>query len=928
MTGSPRNPGPFRCEAAITFDQSDPAGILFFGNVFPLAHRAFERMLADAGIAWADWFASDTWTIPITRASADFSAPLPAGRTAELEVVVADLRTSAFALSVTVISPVRGFFTAFPCAEGQPDTSSVNARPGFPTPNLVVASPDSVGKVCLFSSKGGQVIVDVSGWWAPGLNRFTPIDPVRAYDTRKLAEPVMLPAGDIRAVVVGGEFVPDDAVAVTVNVAAINPDGNGFMTVFPCGVEPPLASNLNVKAGERRAVGAIVELGNTGEAAGKICVTGSATTHFIVDVTGYDAPSSPWSPDVVLEPLPDTRVLDTRDPSLPGTRFDGETFQRFDLTDSVPGPDETVAAVLNVVAVRADRASFVTVYPCQSPRPTTSSLNYDLDQTANLVVTALSDDGEVCIFTNSSVDIVVDLVGVYAGPADSLVNQLSLTDDTDGFLVPDQQFEVDGPEYTLRCDAETELGLQLGVAPRVTARLNDVVVERDPVDPNLTVTIAPDDPITVELQRGAVEDTYSFRCLPADFPPFTVTRTGENAPGWYLTEMGWDGSGSAVFIVILDERGVPVWYKRTDRRLIDLKALSNGNLVASPVNGFGFGIDGESGHRIMDLDGKLVAEHLTDSTDFPVDHHEYAEILGAPAGEGRAVISYSVKTDIDLSSLTLTSDDANAPCDPSVVATGQRIMDNTIREVDGDNTLLWEWSAFDNFLVEESTYALCFDNRLPDEPENEDDKAEADLFHINGLQRIDENGCGVAECDYLVTARHLDGAFRLDRVTGAVEWIVSSRVPDPDNPVPNDDLLLEIVDDPFDGPLRMHDARLVGDILTMHDNRTGTGGPSRVVTYRIDTTNGTATLVDQIDNPSGATSGAFGSARITPDGSMLVDWGRLQPMFIEYDSSGAELMRIEMAPGQAAYRIVKYAPDQFDAEVLRLAAGGSVEAPT
>ena len=60
---------------------------------------------------------------------------------------------------------------------------------------------------------------------------------------------------------------------------------------------------------------------------------------------------------------------------------------------------------------------------------------------------------------------------------------------------------------------------------------------------------------------------------------------------------------------------------------------------------------------------------------------------------------------------------------------------------------------------------------------------------------------------------------------------------------------------------------------------------------------------------------------------MLVDWGQLQPMFIEYDQSGAELMRI-VAPGQAAYRIVKYAPEQFDAEVLRAKAGGSVEAPT
>ena len=385
--------------------------------------------------------------------------------------------------------------------------------------------------------------MDVSGWWSPGSNRFTPIDPIRAYDTRELPEPVMLPAGAIRAIDVGGEFVPDDAVAVAVNVAAVNPEDRGFMTVFPCGVEPPLASNLNFKTGERRAVAAIVELGAAGEAAGKICVTVSAATHFIVDVTGYDAPSSPWSPDVTLATLPDTRVVDTREPSLPGTRFDGETFQRFDLSDAIPSPDETVAAVLNVVAVRADRESFATVYPCQSPRPTTSSLNYDLDQTANLVVTALSDDGEICIFTNSPVDIVVDLVGVFAGPEGSLVNQLSLTDDTDEFLVPDQQFEIDGPDYTIRCDADVEVRLRLGVAPRVTARSTASWSSVTRSSRTSSSSIAPDEAITVELERGAAENAYSFRCLPTDFPPFTVTRSGENAPGWYLTELGWGGPG-------------------------------------------------------------------------------------------------------------------------------------------------------------------------------------------------------------------------------------------------------------------------------------------------------------------------------------------------------------------------------------------------
>ena len=264
---------------------------------------------------------------------------------------------TAFALSVTVISPVKGFFTAFPCAAGLPGTSSVNARAGFPTPNLVVATPDSGDRVCLYSNRGGHVVVDVSGWWADGPNRFTPIDPVRAYDTRELAEPVKLPADAIRAVDVGGAFVPDDAVAVTVNLAAVAPETRGFLVVYPCGLPAPLASNLNFKAGEKRAASAIVEIGSVdAAAAGKVCVTGNADTHFLLDVTGYIAPSSPTSPDLVLTPLPDERVVDTRDATVAGVRFAAGVPQEFDLGASVDRPDDMVAAVLNVVAVQADRA--------------------------------------------------------------------------------------------------------------------------------------------------------------------------------------------------------------------------------------------------------------------------------------------------------------------------------------------------------------------------------------------------------------------------------------------------------------------------------------------------------------------------------------------------------------------------------------------
>ncbi len=855
-------------------------------------------------------------------------AALGAGCTLILDTAaIGPADATAFALSVTVISPVKGFFTAFPCASGLPGTSSVNARAGFPTPNLVVATPDSADRVCLYSKRGGHVVIDVAGWWADGTNRFTPIDPVRAYDTRELAQPVKLPGGAIRAVDVGGVFVPDDAVAVTVNLAAVAPATRGYLVVYPCGLAAPLASNLNFKAGEKRAVSAVVEIGSVDAAAsGKICVTGNATTHFLLDVTGYIAPSSPTSPDLVLTPVPDTRVVDSRDTGVPGVRFQPGVVQRFDLGTSVARPDDMVAAALNVVAVQADRSAYASVFPCQSPPPTTSSLNYDLAQTSNLVVSAVTDDGEICVVTNSSVEIVIDLVGVFAGPAGSLVNQLSLTDAA-GALVPlDQDFDIDGQNSTLRCDGSVELGVRLGLAPGVTAEINGAAVPaRDPVTPDVDVLFPAEGLVTVTLERGTETATYHVRCLPLDFSPLTVTRTGEVTPGWYLTEVGWNQPTTGRFIVIMDERGVPVWFKRTGtaERVINAQRLGTGEIAVAPITGLGFGVNPDVGHRIYDLDGSLVAERFTDDpVDFPIDHHDYAEIPGV----GYGVLSYPLVVGVDLNgpdpaeTLTLPAPAGlAADCAPSAVNDSSAIVDNVIHEVDFAGNLIWSWTMSDHFDVAESTFAQCFGNYLPDD--------EIDLFHINSLQRV-ADGSG----DYLASARHLDAVFRVERSTGDVAWILSSRTPDGGSPLPNDAKLLEIVGDPLDGPLRMHDARIDGDLVTMYDNRSADpgGAPSRAVAYRIDTAAGTATLEWQISHPDGLTSNQIGSTRVTPDGSILVDWGSTQPMFVEYAAPAdglGELMRIEITPNEAAYRIVKYAPNAFDAAELRATAGGTLELP-
>ncbi|MFT6291128.1 MAG: hypothetical protein ACJAR2_001728 [Ilumatobacter sp.] len=853
---------------------------------------------------------------------------------------------TAFALSVTVISPVKGFFTAFPCSGGQPGTSSVNARPGIPTPNLVVAEPDASGNVCLFSNRGGEVIIDVSGWWAAGLNRFTPIDPVRAYDTRELAEPVKLPPGAVRDVLIGGLFVPQDAVSVTVNIAAVNPTSRGFLVVYPCGQFAPLASNLNFIAGEKRAVAAVVELGSSNaESAGRICVSGSAETHFILDVTGYDAPSSETSPDLVLQPLADTRVVDTREPALAGRRFEARTPQTFDLSSSIPRPDEAVAVVLNVIAVRADRGAYATVYPCQSAIPTTSSLNYDLNQTSNLVVTAITDDSKICVFTNSDVDIVIDLVGVFAGPEGSLLHQLSFRDE-EGMLKPlDQDFDVDAADSTMRCDGASTLSVRLGLAPGATAFVNGVEVPpRDPVDPDIDVALPEDGLLSIAVTRGTESAEYYARCLPLDFPDLQVERSGEPTPGWYVTEFGWNNPETGFFLGILNERGVPIWFKRLDRRLIDPKLLSTGDLVASPLTGFGFGIDPTVGHRIISLDGTLVGERLTDSDDAPSDHHDYVELPAAIGVNARAVISYPLTPALmDLTALTLptarggVADCANGTVEnpaesgqsPTVVGPGQKVVDGSIRELIGDGTLLWNWNASDHFAVEEVTYAQCFGNYVDPPPSG--DPGEVDLYHFNSLQRVDEAECE-PECDYIVSARHLDAVFRVDRSTDAIDWILGSLPADPSEPgyVANQSGAprLTIVDDPLGGPMRPHDARLVGDVLTIHDNRSASGQPTRFVAYQIDTSNAdpalwTATLIRQIDHPDGLTSGQLGSARVANDGSVLMNWGATQPMFVEYGADDVELLRMTLGFGEVAYRIVKYAPGDLDVDELRATAGGA-----
>jgi hypothetical protein len=85
--------------------------------------------------------------------------------------------------------------------------------------------------------------------------------------------------------------------------------------------------------------------------------------------------------------------------------------KRLQVTGRGGVPVGALAAVLNVTVVSPSGSTFVTVFPC-GDRPLASSLNAPVGGVvANEVVAKLTGSGEVCLFSLSTTDLVVDVTG-------------------------------------------------------------------------------------------------------------------------------------------------------------------------------------------------------------------------------------------------------------------------------------------------------------------------------------------------------------------------------------------------------------------------------------------------------------------------------------------------------------------------------------
>lgn len=78
----------YKTQVTLKFRDGDPAKIMYFANIFSLAHDAFETFIVAAGYLWEEWFRKSNYLIPIRHTEADFKIPFIPGETYEIDVTV------------------------------------------------------------------------------------------------------------------------------------------------------------------------------------------------------------------------------------------------------------------------------------------------------------------------------------------------------------------------------------------------------------------------------------------------------------------------------------------------------------------------------------------------------------------------------------------------------------------------------------------------------------------------------------------------------------------------------------------------------------------------------------------------------------------------------------------------------------------------
>ncbi|HKP92067.1 MAG TPA: aryl-sulfate sulfotransferase [Thermoleophilaceae bacterium] len=451
-------------------------------------------------------------------------------------------------------------------------------------------------------------------------------------------------------------------------------------------------------------------------------------------------------------------------------------------------------------------------------------------------------------------------------------------------------FERDTSDYVSRCPAGKPL--RLSVRARDGDRVSVAGHKRRGGTFERSVSRKPDGAFTIRVDSGDETTTHHVRCLPKDFPEWSLTSRGPAQAQWYLIEP--IGPTARGYIAFFDTNGVPVWWRHAASfGPWDGKLLPDGNVAYGRWVGDHFGVNNRVAWEVRRIDGKLL--HVLRAVGNPTDTHDFQQL---PNGNF-LLITYRRRCCVNLSAY-------GAPAKAAV-------WDGEIQELRPNGKLVWRWSTKDHIPPSWTTHAgesnygwwyqtISDTHNRPGSPES----AAYDLVHLNS---VEPDGDGL-----IVSARHIDSIFRIDRATGSIEWKLGGKM------VMGKSLTVLNTPSGFGGERLFggqHDARLWTDgTVTVHDNGSWRDRPPVMDRFRIDPIAHTATLLERISNPGIRISKAIGSTRKLAGGNWVTSWGGA-PVVTEQTPDGAFVRAFAFADGRWSYRAVPIERGRLSASSLR-----------
>ncbi len=361
----------------------------------------------------------------------------------------------------------------------------------------------------------------------------------------------------------------------------------------------------------------------------------------------------------------------------------------------------------------------------------------------------------------------------------------------------------------------------------------------------------------VAAQEAKVDHTNAtsspFVTVPDDFPVINVTVPASGTGDGYIFLSSYHNIwslGATPYLLILDNRGEPVYYKRlAPGNNLDFKKQPNGMLTY---------YDRAANRELVLNSAYEVVETFQAGNGYQIDHHDF-QLL--PNGHALLMI-WDYRT-VDMSAVVEGGD-------PAATVSGL-----VIQELDTSKNVLFQWSSWDHFAITDTQVSLTTSSIA--------------YVHGNSVE-LDTDG------NILISNRGLDEVTKIDRGTGEVIWRWGGK---------RNQFTFVGEDGPFYG---QHDARrLPNGNITLYDNREGqTPSYSRAVEFALDEAQKLATVVWQHRNVPDTYGAWLGNAQRLPNGNTIIGWGSTTPTLSEVTPEGETAFELTFGWPIVSYRAFRF----------------------